>query len=75
MTSEIIDSIPASDDAAVQTTTGTDTAAAQASATEAPAKTAPKRRSRRATWISSRPRTGRRATSRWPRAAGPKPIA
>ncbi|MGM1028549.1 MAG: transcription termination factor Rho [Actinomycetota bacterium] len=48
MTSEIIDSIPASDDAAVQTTTGPDSAA-QAPESEAPAKTAPKRRSRRAT--------------------------
>lgn len=50
MTSEIIDSIPASDDAAVQTTTAPDaTAAAQAPESEAPVQTAPKRRSRRAT--------------------------
>ncbi|GAA1426336.1 transcription termination factor Rho [Agrococcus citreus] len=49
MTSEIIDSIPASDDAAVQTSSTDSTAAAQAPESEAPAKTAPKRRSRRAT--------------------------
>ncbi|MGC5078350.1 transcription termination factor Rho [Agrococcus sp. DT81.2] len=48
MTSEIIDSIPASDDAAVPSTAGLDTTApAQAPESEAPA--APKRRSRRAT--------------------------
>jgi len=47
MTSEIIDSIPTSDDAAVAQTTSPD--ASTSAQAEAPAQTAPKRRSRRAT--------------------------
>ncbi len=49
MTSEIIDSIPTSDDAAVDQTTGASADASTPADAQAPAQTAPKRRSRRAT--------------------------